>query len=175
MRTNQKFYLVWLVLGILQIFSPNGSVNSILSAEAEEPSLAALRVSRDFFQRNLQADVRVAGGSGDNEVEETSGPVSWEESELPAEPADPSAGPVLASFPDSNGCASFSGGQICFKMMGDVSNLGLNDRELKFQPELVNEKDGPYHITSARRSKDQVVVLFQSGSSSVEVTLTAVE
>jgi hypothetical protein len=174
MRLKRIFSFFWLILGLLQVFSPNAGANALLSTDPEEPS-PSLRVSRDFFRRDLKADVRVAGGRGG---EKSSSPVVWRESEPAEVRPDPASGPVLASFPDSRGCAEFSAGRICFTMMGDVSNLGLNDREMRFQPESLAEspagdRAAGYHVTQVKKSEDQVEVRFVRGSSTVDVILTA--
>src|SRR5205823_5562528 len=94
-----------------------------------------IRISRDFFEKDhLQAEVTVASQGTPPQTAQSS--VSWEAQPTTLPPPDPRQGKVLADFRDYTGCAvlgDLEGVRLCFNVMPDVSNLGVNDREMKLQ------------------------------------------
>jgi hypothetical protein len=139
---RKYFYLSWLVLGTLQVLTASGCGQSASGADhllsddshvsqseerAGEAQAMPVRVSRAFFESPLKGELSLSGGSPEQ------GDVSWREFELENQGSAPAAGSgaVIADFHDTKGCATYAGGvELCFKLMGDVSNVGLNEREM---------------------------------------------
>jgi hypothetical protein len=88
-----------------------------------------VRIARGFFEQSLSAEVKIQGAAVESAVD-------WKE--FPTTQAAPAptaeTGAVLADFRDHKGCATFKnaqGAELCFNIMGDVSNIGLNEREMQ--------------------------------------------
>lgn len=154
---RRKFYLAWLVMGIIQVAALSalegcGSDSSMAAAlksgdsllsntepqaqAAEQPApILPLRVSRAFFEGPLHATLVVGAPSSSNPRTFESA-VSWDNQPTTLPPPDPSQGTVLADFRDTVGCAVLSDLEntgLCFDVMPDVSDVGINDREMRLQ------------------------------------------
>lgn len=151
--------VAWLVPGILQVVAmtalegcssdpslaaapkPGGPLLSSAESGARaagQPTLAPvppLRVSRSFFKGSLQATLVIGSPDSPNSSTFESG-VSWDNHATALPPPDPSQGPVLADFRDTVGCAVLSDLEstgICFDVMADVTDVGINNQEMRLQ------------------------------------------
>ncbi len=146
--TKQFFrYFAYLVLAAVQIFTVMVAFESRSQAADTAPTqVPYVRVSRAFFEKPLRAEVKLSSPAGPaGQIAQTgsgsdsstySSPVQWVQYP-PTAPApqqsDPKLGQVLGDFRDFVACAEMTAlgqARLCFKVMGDVSNLGLNDREM---------------------------------------------
>jgi hypothetical protein len=130
-------FAAWMMFGSAQLLATLIFANSpsLAADSAQTPSY--VRISRAFFEKPLQAQIKLsapAGGSSDSNT--YTSPVQWVQYP-PAAPApqpnDPELGQVLADFRDFVACAempSLGESRLCFKVMADVSNLGVNDNEM---------------------------------------------
>jgi hypothetical protein len=111
------------------------AVHSQSSGEA--PTLVPVRVSRALFEKEMKAEVRLRDASG-RLVDELGSAVEWVEYPPTAPAPSPDA---IADFRDRDGCAWLSQEAdsperqpgVCFRLMGDVSSVGLNDREMRLE------------------------------------------
>lgn len=117
---------------------------------------AVLRIPRSFVEeKKLVAELRKEGD------DPTSAPLAssltqWADLGPIGPPPDPSLGRPIAEFRDHRGCLKFldwTGAQLCFLLMGDVSNLGLNDREMQLTPgsDPLLVSSGPGVVTGVAR------------------------
>jgi hypothetical protein len=96
-----------------------------------------VRISRAFFEKPLHAQLKLsAPDSNGTDSKALDSEVDWVQYP-PTAPApqthDPELGQVLADFRDFVACAemtSLGEARLCFKVMADVSNLGVNDNEM---------------------------------------------
>lgn len=105
-----------------------------LAAEVAPAAAMPVRISRAFFEKSVEGELRIVSSAPGQGPVQTS--VSWSESgpigDAPVATAE--TGAVLADFRDSRGCANLrdaDGVEVCFKLMGDVSSVGLNAREME--------------------------------------------
>lgn len=143
MQLAAKFYLSCLLtacsilaassdLFISRTFAAETGGTSGVSAPNPNP----IRISREFFRGPLvgvMSTGTISQGSNSTSLSVKSvSPILWIEY-APTAP-DPLPG-ALADFRDHLGCAYLSGVEakgiaVCFNMMGDVSSLGVNSREM---------------------------------------------
>ncbi|MEW6056997.1 MAG: hypothetical protein AB1540_10320 [Bdellovibrionota bacterium] len=143
---------LWLALGFVQVVlswgcaqksiesagtqqSPSGEIqdnNSSTQNDAQDViSNAAsypLRISREFLEGPLTANVRISNGGEENQNIESA--VSWRQFEPQA--LLPRDEEVIADFRDRKGCLSFNqveGFDVCFTVPGDVTSVGVNGDE----------------------------------------------
>ncbi|MBC7690140.1 MAG: hypothetical protein H7222_00070 [Methylotenera sp.] len=108
--------------------SNSGSV----SAPASVPHIP-LRIGREFFERQLQAQVNVTNAEVQSSKGSVISPIIWEEG-APAGPA-PQPG-AIADFRDRPGCAKLSeqgSMQVCFVVVPDVSSLDVTAEKVTLQ------------------------------------------
>ncbi len=97
-------------------------------------SPAPVRVSRVIFEKPLQAAVRVVSSAGEPIIESSS--VSWMETPVEVSVPPSNGDQPVVVFHDTIGCATLDElaapdpVQVCFKLMGDVSSAGLNEKEM---------------------------------------------
>ncbi|MEO5970696.1 MAG: hypothetical protein ABIQ95_12275 [Bdellovibrionia bacterium] len=128
MSRTAKFSLIW-VLGIFQAFITLGYATEG-TRSPENFSANPIRISRNFFRSPLFGKISIVSNNVELSTSSIS-PILWIEYP-PSAPA-PEQG-ALADFRDHLGCAYLSGTEgfaVCFNMMGDVSSLGINSREMK--------------------------------------------
>lgn len=127
--------LVWIVLAVCSALAsgacakPEGeSSGTARELASEAPRQRYVRVPREFFEGAVVARI-IAGASAGPSSELFDGGATW--TELP--PRDPAPrGDAIADFRNFPGCAGFPGESVrlCFDVMPDVSNLGVNAEEL---------------------------------------------
>ena len=118
------------------------------------------RVNLAFFEPPSEGTLKI---QTDQNSEERQGKSQWAVGapigEAPQ--ATEETGPVLADFRDRVGCATFGGSglqgvSLCFKVMGDVSNLGLNEREVWIE--------GLENVVPSECTNSSQTVAFSKGS-----------
>jgi hypothetical protein len=134
LKRAARFLAVRFLLGGLSlgVFQGAASVNCAEGSDSAEivSGDSPIRISREFFRSHLLGKISIeSSNSGVNILKNS--PVLWRE--YPSTDPEPQAG-ALADFRDHQGCAYLSGAEglaVCFTMMGDVSSLGINSREMK--------------------------------------------
>ncbi len=98
------------------------------STPAGSAQPAPVRMNRALFEQPMDFTLQLRDTTG-KLVDELGGAVDWVE--YPPTAAAP-APDAIADFRDHDGCVWFeSGVGLCFKVMGDVSSVGLNSREMR--------------------------------------------
>lgn len=130
-----------------------------------------LRVDRDFFENPdhpLRGEIRIEGAP---EAVASQEPVTWKQF-APEQPIQAPPGEIpIADFRDFVGCAEIQSAPVaalCFRVMPDVSSLGLNEREVQtegLKPWLaaalnISEDDLGLRFQKARKGPDWIEVDF---------------
>jgi hypothetical protein len=126
-----------LAFASIQLFAVFAASGHRSLAASDSPAPSFVRISRAFFEKPLQAQVQLSAPQGSpSDSKNFSSAVQWVQYP-PTSPApqqsDPELGQVLADFRDFVACAemtSLGESRLCFKVMADVSNLGVNDNEM---------------------------------------------
>jgi hypothetical protein len=111
-----------------------GNATGVAVSSNRGTPIQPVRIDRGFFQVPLTAKLSLQPVDSNLEAGVDASPVAWKEFE-PTGDVPPDA---IADFRDHKGCASFradtsSGVSLCFNIMGDVSNIGLNEREMSIE------------------------------------------
>lgn len=125
------------LLGIAQILAAIMSFGRSAPAAEATPAPSYVRISRAFFEKPLQAQIKLSAPNSNGSDSKTfNSEVDWVQYP-PTAPApqtnNSELGQVLADFRDFVACAemnSLGESRLCFKVMADVSNLGVNDNEM---------------------------------------------
>ena len=116
--------IVWIILAVFSAIASEGCAPTAVELPAEVVERSRyIRVPREFFERPVAARIEVGSSAA------FEGGSIWVE--LP--PTDPAPGSdALADFRNFPGCAGFPGESVrlCFDVIPDVSNLGVNEQEL---------------------------------------------
>lgn len=130
-------YGVLFLIAMAQLLVAVVSFGDSTPTPSASPAPTYVRISRAFFEKSLQAQVKLSSPSSSSSESKTySSSVDWVQYP-PTSPApqqnDPQLGQVLADFRDYVACAQMpelGESRLCFKVMADVSNLGVNDNEM---------------------------------------------
>jgi hypothetical protein len=130
-------YGAWFLLVLMQILAAVMSFGRSAPAAEATPAPSYVRISRAFFEKPLHAQLKLSAQNSNGSDSKTfNSEVNWVQYP-PTAPApqtnDPELGQVLADFRDFVACAEMSSlgeSRLCFKVMADVSNLGVNDNEM---------------------------------------------
>lgn len=136
MKQYTRFGAVFLI-AMAQLLVAVVSFGSPSPTPSASPAPSYVRISRGFFEKPLQAQIKLSSpDSNSSESKTYTSAVDWVQY-APTSPApqqnDPELGQVLADFRDFVACAemtSLGQSKLCFKVMADVSNLGVNDNEM---------------------------------------------
>ncbi|MFL5815317.1 MAG: hypothetical protein ACJ763_17200 [Bdellovibrionia bacterium] len=129
------------LLGSAQVLAALALFGSSAPAAESTPAPSYVRISRAFFEKPLHAQVKLSApnstaSSNGSDSKTFDSEVEWIQYP-PTTPApqtnNSELGQVLADFRDFVACAEMSSlgeSRLCFKVMADVSNLGVNDNEM---------------------------------------------
>jgi hypothetical protein len=161
MKKQYSRYVACLMVATLQFVAVMTCFSGQSSASDSAPSPAYVRISRAFFGKALQAQVKLTAQNG-SDSSSYSSPVQWVQypptSSAPQQQSDPELGQVLADFSDFVACAemtSLGQSRLCFKVMGDVSNLGVNDNEMTLRGIDTITANNPSNTSAAQCSATQ--------------------
>ncbi|MGZ3688324.1 MAG: hypothetical protein ACXWPM_09370 [Bdellovibrionota bacterium] len=139
MKKEKSSYLVWLVLGAMELVAASGCSGTEASASAspsasQAPIELPVRISRAFFEKSMVGEIHIRDLKGSETFSAPSSSVDWREDPTTL----PAPGPgAIADFRDFQGCAEFSGEaegvELCFNVMPDVSSVGVNAKDTKVQ------------------------------------------
>jgi hypothetical protein len=200
------FSKFWLALGLGQLLLAAGcgqavpsdallsatanaaSTKDLHDAQAQSPNAGDagvtsntpqyVRVARSFFDSPLSGSVTVTDANGQASTEKATA-IGWQ-----VQAAGPSAAGsgVVADFSDSLGCAVYENipsVKLCFQLMGDVSSVGLNSREMTAEGlsgALSNPSPGDVGTTarlvSVERTTQGLTADYQLGAYEVRLELS---
>ena len=130
MQRATRLSLVYLLLGVIQVFASITYAEEYRSTDLSFTS--PIRIAREFVRSPLLGKLSIESrNSGLSVALTTASPILW--IEYPSSDPEPQPG-AISDFRDHLGCAYLSGAEgvaVCFVMMGDVSTLGVNSREMK--------------------------------------------
>jgi hypothetical protein len=133
------------VMAAIAFFGSSAPAAESTPTPAATPAPSYVRISRAFFEKPLHAQVKLSApnattsstnSSNGSDSKTFDSEVDWVQYP-PTAPApqtnNSELGQVLADFRDFVACAemtSLGESRLCFKVMADVSNLGVNDNEM---------------------------------------------